>query len=218
MRVIIMIGLCFVTAISFGQKEESIDSLVNEICRSIETNNSNVDSTKVFNAYSTHVPSFLAKYPENKKEEILSHIYDRLQRNCKIFWEILNRNDSSQKNWEVLSSTPNSVLNKNDCQQFLKYKRYKYLEPEGDSVNLQIENGFWIDHFKDGTFSKLKFHWLNNCEFEIEFIESNNVIRKGFSKPGDKYKYKILDKKSNYYDMSVEIPETNTFAKFKLFY
>ena len=52
MRVIIILGLCFVTMISFGQKQESIDSLENQICRSIEASTSNVDSIKVFNAYS----------------------------------------------------------------------------------------------------------------------------------------------------------------------
>lgn len=218
MHVKFTIGLLFIAVISFGQSQASIDSMEHVICRSIEESTSRVDSIKVIQSFSKHLPAFLANYPENKREEILTHIYDRLQRNCATFWKILNRIDSSQKNWEALNTSPPSTLDKNECRKFLKYKNYKYVEADGDTVNLQIENGYWIDHFKDGTFSKLKFHWVSDCEFEIEFIESNNKIRNDFSNPGDKYRYKILDKRSNYYDMSVEIPEKNIFAKFKIFY
>ena len=129
----------------------------------------------------------------------------------------MNRNTLSNNNWEAVNTKPTTRLNKRSCEDFLKYKKYKYLEPEGDTVNLTIENGYWVEHFKDKTFSKLKFYWINDCEFEIEFVESNNKIRKAASKPGDKYKYQILDKKQNFYDMSVEIPETKVFAVFKLY-
>ncbi len=75
-----------------------------------------------------------------------------------------------------------------------------------------------MDLFKDGTYSKLKFEWLGDCEFELEFIESNNESRKSFSKPGDKYIYQILDKKAKYYLMSAWIPGMSYFLKFKIYF
>ena len=53
--------------------------------------------------------------------------------------------------------------------------------------------------------------------FELEFIESNNVNRKSFSKKGEKYLYQVLSKENNYYWIMVEIPGQNRLVKFKLF-
>lgn len=217
MKIKLTIGLCFISLLSLGQTQKSIDSLVNEICRSIEINQKSSDSIRVFQAYEKHIPAFLANYSTDKKEDIISRLSLRLQRNCKIYWEIMNRNSLFNKNWEAVNTKPKTRLNKNSCKDFLKYKNYKYLEPEGDTVNLTIENGYWVEHFKDNTFSKLEFYWINDCEFEIKFVESNNKIRKAESKPGDKYRYQILEKKQNFYEMSVEVPETKIFAEFKLY-
>lgn len=74
-----------------------------------------------------------------------------------------------------------------------------YPDFNGDTVNLIIDKGLWTDNFKDGTYSKLRFKWINDCEFEIEFIESNNPVQSQFSKKGDKYLYQIIEKKDNYY-------------------
>lgn len=120
--------------------------------------------------------------------------------------------------WETVDEKPNSVVNKKVCRKFIDHINYTYLEANGDTVKLQIENGFWVDHFKDGTYSKLKLNWITDCEFEIEFIESNNKLRKGFSKPGDKYRYQVINKKDNYYEMSVEILGTGRHVKLKLYF
>ena len=218
MKIRLTVGLCFMIVFSFGQIQESTDSLVNEICKSIEAKQNSSDSLRIFQAYQKHIPTFLENYPEDKRKNIISNVEFRLQRNCKIYWQILNRNSLLNKNWEAVDTKPLTKLNRTYCKDFLKYKKYKYLETEGDTFNLTIGNGYWIDHFMDNTYSKLKFYWINDCEFEIEFIESNNEIRKELSKSGDKYRYQILDKKQNYYEMSVEIPETKIFAEFKLYY
>jgi len=80
---------------------------------------------------------------------------------------------------------------------------------------LKIEEAFTE---LDGTYSKLRFEWVSACEFEIEFLESNNRIRKNFSKPGDKYRYQIVDSKDGYYDMSVEIVGADMHSLFRMYY
>lgn len=102
--------------------------------------------------------------------------------------------------------------------QFRKHKIYKYIEFNGDTTNLKIDNDFWIDNFKDGTYSKLKIYWSSDCYFDIEFINSNNEVRKKISHPGDKYRYTILEKFDNYYLMSVEITGIKRFSIFKIYY
>ncbi len=211
-------ALLFISSTTFGQSQETKDSLTNEICKTIKATKDQSDSILFFGTLKEHLVPFLLEYPEKKRKEIGKSIYLRLQRNCIEFKTILERVSPPSKDWEVRGGKPIIHLNEKKCKQFLGYKKYKYLESNGDTVNLQIENGYWIDHFKDGTFSKLKFYRISDCEFEIEFIESNNEIRKNFSKVDDKYRYQIIDKKENYYNMSLEIVGTNGFYLFKIYY
>ena len=60
--------------------------------------------------------------------------------------------------------------------------------------------------------------WLTDCEFQIEFVTSNNELRKKLSKPGDKYRYQVLEKSDGYYFMSAEVVDVNQFMTFKLYY
>ncbi|HMC84551.1 MAG TPA: hypothetical protein VKI61_03465, partial [Chitinophagaceae bacterium] len=151
-------------------------------------------------------------------DSIGDNIYFRLQRLCPVFNELLVKNSPKNKYWQTVFERPQSHLKNSDCLEFQEYKNYKYIEMNGDTVKLKIDSGFWVDNFKDGTYSKLKVYWSLDCYFDIEFIESNNNIRKKFSKPGDKFRYTILEKFDNYYLMSVEIVGIKRFSIFKIFY
>ncbi len=81
-----------------------------------------------------------------------------------------------------------------------------------------MQDGNWQDSFSNGTFSKLTYNWVNESEFELVFIESNNETRGNFSVKGDKYIYQVLSKEDVFYSMSVNIPGQSTFEKFKMYY
>jgi hypothetical protein len=49
-----------------------------------------------------------------------------------------------------------------------------------------------------------RFKWVDDCKFDIEFIESNNITRKNYSKQGEKYRYEILGETAHYYLMLFE--------------
>jgi len=215
-----LIGILTFLIITTGvsQTQIQIDSISNELCKTFVDNEHLVDSINVSISYSKHLFPYLEKFPKDKREDIGMNIYFRLQRNCKTFLDILNRDDPPKGDWETITEKPSSDLNKSDCELFLEHSEFKYYEGNGDIVRVTIKDGFWIDHFLDGTFSKLKFKWINECEFEIEFIESSNYTRNNFSKPGDKYIYQLLSKLENYYDLSVEIPNSDNFLRFKLYY
>ncbi|MFN7261174.1 MAG: hypothetical protein ACK5TU_14835 [Cyclobacteriaceae bacterium] len=216
--IILTSTLLLISLISYGQSDSQKDSLINEICKSIIENAGASDSIKITVAYDRHLIPYLSKYSKEEQEKIWETLYYRMQRNCKEFKEIDDKVTEQKGDWKSVDKKPEAMLSKKTCKDFLKYKKYKYLEASGDTVNLSIENGIWIDRFKDGTYSKLKFIWVSDCEFDIEFIESDNRLRKNFSKPGDKYRYQIIDKKRTYYDMSVEILGTNRYMTFKIYY
>jgi hypothetical protein len=218
MKVILLISCSLLYTAAIGQTQEQKDSLVSQICTVLIETKNQPDSLRVQLAYEKHLYPFLARFREDQIDEIAMSIYYRLQRNCIEFKDILNRADPPKGDWESIGEKPLSILTRKECKRFLAHKNYWYLESSGDTVNLTIDNGFWTDRFKDGTYSKLRLSWTSDCEFEIEFIESNNDIRKNFSKPGDRYRYQIVDKKSGYYDMSVEITGTDRHLLFKIYY
>ena len=165
-----------------------------------------------------HIIPVLNNIETSQQTAAVENISFRLQRICKEYKSILERLVPNKGDWETINEKPISKLNKEVCLDIFKTEQYYYLEASGDTIRLSIKNGFWQDHFKDGTYSKLKFHWISDCEFEIEFVESNNRIRKNLSKPGDKYRYQFLEKGRSYYKLSVEVVGANQFSTFKLYY
>ena len=175
------------------------------------------DSVRVENTYSKFLYPYLQKFPESKIDSIGQSIYFRFQRDCETFRKFLDKVDP-QDNWQELKEMPKSELTKNERKQFEKNKNFYYLEGNNQLTIVIIENGLWKDIFPDKTFSKNKFKWLNNDnEFELEFIESTNLTRKGFSRKGDIYNYKIIRKKENYYEIGAKIPNQNQILLFKLY-
>ena len=203
---------------SLSQKENQIDSLVNEICKTINSNQQLNDDEIVAQIYVKHVNPFLSKSLSNNKDSLNLVIELRLERNCIEYSKIAHRNGEKKGNWIQLETKPNIELNDKTCKNFFKNYSYKYLEPNGDIVELEIKDNYWIDHFKDGTYSKLNLIKISSCEFDIEFIESNNELRKNFSKEGDTFRYQILSHGKGFYKLSVQIPGQDLFYTFKLYY
>src|SRR5690606_16295768 len=133
------------------------------------------------------------KYDERTHREIMTNMYYRLQRNCREFAIILDRLAENQGDWACVESKPATALNKKTCRGFMQHKKYSYLEASGERVNVVVDGGYWYESFPDGTYSRCAFKWVTDCEFELEFIESDNRSRKNFSTRGDRYRYQILN-------------------------
>jgi hypothetical protein len=210
--------LCLTATLGFAQTEQQKDSIITVICKSVATTRNLHDTTRIIQAYGEHLYPFVNRFPKDQRAGVGNSIFFRLQHECLEFKQILDRLDPPKGDWKILDKKPKSKLSKKDCKRFLNYKQFMYLESSGDSVALSIENGYWIDRFKDGPYSKLKLEWVGDCEFDIQFIESDNSIRKNFSKPGDKYRYQVINQTEMYFEMSVQIVGTEQYALFRLYY
>jgi len=217
MRFRLYLSLLLLSNLAKGQTQQQNDSLVNVICTTINLSSTPTDSLNISSALEKHLFPYLQSLPDSQKNIILENIAFRLQRNCVAFLEFSKTLSPQNGDWQNLSERPKTKLNKESCDIFFNYKSYKYLEANGDTVRLEINNGYWIDHFLDGTYSKLKLKRSSDCEFEIEFIESNNLIRRNFSKKGDKYHYQILEKNNNKYLMTVEISGVGKISSFVIY-
>lgn len=62
-----------------------------------------------------------------------------------------------------------------------------------DTTFVTISNNMFLERMKNGrTYSLLNIKWKDNCEFDLTFKESNDPMKKEFSKSGDVYEYEIL--------------------------
>jgi hypothetical protein len=175
------------------------------------------DTQRLILVYEQHLFPFIEGFPQERDEEIWTSIFYRFQQRCAEFKRILERLDPGKGDWKRVLEQPVRSISESECRKFLDHADLKYIESTGDTVRISIKDGYWIDKFRDGTFSRLILRWINDCEFEISFVESNNEVRRNLSKPGDKYVYRILNKGAGYYDMSVEIPNGSIFL-FKVYY
>ena len=218
MRLTIAILLLFFCKFTFAQSIDIIDSLAIEMCESVKVNSNqtitNIDSILLEN----YINSFITNSQASDKDSLFLCIVLRLEKNCDEYSKIAFEQTENYGDWMMHTEQPISSLEKIDCDNFYDIERFSYLESTGDIVHLELKDGYWVDHFKDGTFSKLKLRKTNDCEFEIEFIESNNNIRKNFSKKGDKYIYQILTQNTRFYELSVQIPGKSIYYTFKLYY
>lgn len=203
-KLLFSISLFIFNTACFSQTEHQIDSLTFEICKTIEVNNALPDSLRVNIAFSKHYQNFFTKFPARSEQEEnakIDKIYFRLQKNCNSFIQILTKNSNNMHGWKLLDSAPEVKISAKECKALHKITDWYYIMPEGDKVSVNINNGFWIETFEDGTYSKLKYSRLSDCEFMIEFIESNHHIRKNLSNKGDKYYYGFYSKLNDAYEV-----------------
>ena len=197
------------------------DQLVTNICNSFDTDDAiEPDSIKVSRIFSKHLLPYLPDISEDSAAALYNFLYIRLQKDCVSFKEISDRlSDGKRKSdWRDVDKEPESELSAADADHFFNTRHLKYLEVNGDTTNAFFTDSTWEDHFKDGTFSRLTFNKLNQNEFVISFIESNNSIRMNLSKPGDQYRYKVIKKENGYYTMFVQAAGSRIKSLFKLYY
>lgn len=155
------------------------------------------------------------KKPNVKK--VAQQVYYRLQRNCVEFRNILDRLEPPKEGVVRKTTKPVSKLTKKELQEFKSQIKFKYFEVNGDTTFVTMQNDLWIDEFADKTYSKLNCKWINETEFELTFIESNNEMRSNFSFEGDKFMYYLISKEKDYYLMSVKIPDENVYEESKIY-
>lgn len=203
----------------FSQNIKQIDSVTIAMCESLEKSKIVDDTLNVKAMFFQHLPGVYEKFnvsSQNEADSLNDKIYYRLQRNCNLFREILRRLEPNKSDWKILNEKPLSKISENDFKKFIKHGKFTYKEYNGSIVSVTIEKNVWLEIFEDGTYSKLKFISKKDGEFDLEFIESNNEIRKNFSIKGDIYNYGLFLKDENCYHTWVKNKD-NTMSSFKLY-
>jgi hypothetical protein len=214
--VIVMVVMC--SAFAKAQSIQQIDSVALMMCDHLKDLKVDNDTARLEYLYKSQLYPYLETIKASKKQEIGNRVYYRLQRNCTTFSELLDRLEPPKEASERVTVKPIPVATTQEIKEFKVREEFYYFEINGDTTRVQMKNGLWKDHFTDNSYSNLKYKWLNEHEFELTFLESDNEGRSLFSAPGDTYIYQLVSKMADYYQMSVHIPGQKVYAKFKLYF
>lgn len=213
--------LILILTISFSAKSQSnqeIDSLSFKMCELLKIQEVKIDSLKVENVFEKSFYPYLENIGPEKIEKVFNKVYFRFQRNCPEFRAILNKMYPPKDDVAFQKTEPVSEITIHELADFKQQKRFTYKEVGGNVTEVELKADQWIDHFSDQTYSKLSMEWISDEEFQLTFIDSNNLSRSNFSFPGDKLIYKVLAKKEGYYLLSVNIEGQEEYEIFKLYY
>lgn len=219
MKKYLFISLLFIYSGIFGQTIQQIDSITYKMCESLSNLTEEKDDAKITITAQKHLPAFYEKFNINSQivaDSIGDKIFFRLQKNCTSFINILNKLEENKSDWNTLSHKPKSEISKKNCADFFTGGKYYYKEYDGKLVNVIMTPNSWTETFEDNTTSKLLLHPKDNCELELEFIESDNNLRKNFSVKGDLYRYGIYKLEEDSYYIWTSSKD-NTIYSFRLY-
>lgn len=187
-----------------GQTIQQIDSLSSKMCESFKTLKGVKDQTQILMVFQKHMPGFYKKIGVASKEQadsVSDRIYFRLQKNCQAFLDALGSLEENKSDWQKLSEKPKAKISKKQCDAFFAGKNFYYKEYDGKIVKVALSSTHWVETFHDNTTSTLLIRRKNNCEFDLEFLESNNNMRKNLSVKGDVYHYGVFSVENGVYDL-----------------
>lgn len=214
MKINLLLIFLFCSSFSRSQSIQAVDSLNVEICKSLVQNKNLDNEIRINTMTKSHIIPYLSKFSDTIiQKKIGTKIYFRLLKNCDEFRTLFPA-EPLINDWTEQNNQPISKISKEQCSHFDKSSKYYYIENNGKKVEVTLENNLWIEKFEDNTYSKLHYRKRNDCQFELEFIESNNFSRGNLSVKGDKYLYKIYDEDKQSY--RVYLRNKEMYYTFKL--
>lgn len=197
-----------------SQSVKSVDSLNIEICKSLVQNKNLDNEIRMNTMEKSYIFPYLLRFNDTIiQKKIFTQIYYRLLKNCDEFRNLFPAEPFSNGYGEQ-NKEPIIHISKEQCNHFDKTSKYYYVENDGKKVEVTLTDDLWIEKFEDNTYSKLYYRKKSNCQFELEFIESNNFSRGNLSVKGEKYFYKIFNEENETY--SIYLKNKETYYTFKI--
>lgn len=214
-----LICFLFFSSILFAQiHNEETYKIIDKMCIDFKSNENLNDSLRFKSLHQKFISPYLKQFSDSEQEKQLDYLYIRFQKRCESFREYLQQIDPPEgENWIRLKEKPEITITTEELNEFKSTTSFYYFEYAGEKTTVETDKKYWIETFPDGTNSKLFYRWIGKSKFELEFIESDNTIRRDFSKKGEKYIYQIINKENDYYWVLVEVPGQSEILKFKLF-
>lgn len=198
-----------------NQEEEKI--ILQKMCKHLIDHKEKPDSIRVFESYDKYLFPYLGKIETEKVDSIAESIFYRFQKECdEFFWILENENPLDKSESVFYDEEQKSVISDKELKEFKKHQNFYYMF-DGNLTYVKIDNQEWLERFDDGTFSKTSLVWDSQNSFTLTFIESDNLMKKAYSRKGEKYQYQIIKKEDNYYWLQIKESSHGKFTNFKLY-
>lgn len=214
-----ILSIVFLILSTFLFCQENVeDSLITTICHDLPHYKNLSDKDKIRTTFKLHLLEYLGKKEPAKRDSIYRSFESRLQGKCDAYMDIRDRISKHKPgNWDYLKKIPESKLTDEQITEFKNTRHFYYIQKDGMKVNVIIDHNEWRDLFPNHTFSRLQLEWLTETSFQIEFIESNNINRKGASRKGDQYVYNIIERNADSYKLVLTTSQNNRIVSFNFY-
>jgi hypothetical protein len=212
-KALLFIFFGFMLQTAFGQSR----IVSKHYCQCLETE-TGADTVKFKRCFTKVLEkSFARAESEAEKLEMARNLDIELQKNCAEYVRILDRLKPVKGDWVLLKTNPETKLTNNVCQQLTGHRQLFYLEGNGDTTRVALSGGIWQETVGKARYiSRLDFKPKDHCEFVLIFQESTDPNKGKFSRKGDEYRYRILDKTATYYLATASYGEI--VYQFKLYF
>jgi len=207
-----------------GQEDKQESRVVSNMCKTFEkTSRLNFKERKSNMIQKEMIPylrSLKNTFTTAQIDSIGNSMMARLDNKCPKFLEqsILAKATNQSDGMFIYFGEITSSLTKEEFEELKTKENFYYFDNNNIRTDLKIKNGFWLETFEDGSFSKTTIKWLPENQFLLEFVESNNKGKKAYSRKGDQYKYIVISKESGYYWIVSMREDRKGKTKFKLFF
>lgn len=195
----LLLTLAFVTLISnYSFSQDVYDTMSTQICNCIDSRGAeNFDQMMpcIENAMLDNVEALKA---ENGVESIADIDTDMMGN--KVGAILLKTCDRAVTIFGNAGQTSEKIVEKQEnisCSD-IKNGEFYYLTNQlngtkADTTYVTISDDLFLERMDNGrTFSLLNVSWKSDCEFELEFVKSNDAFKKELSAPGEVYKYEVM--------------------------
>lgn len=185
----------------FAQGSFLEDKMIEAMFNELEQKSDEPDSVRMEKMLQKYLKPYFEKWDTIKVDSVAFSILNRIQRDCNGFSEIVERlyPDSVKNNGNKRFDQPQkSTITDKQLDEF-KNEKYFYYLINDETTYLILDKGKWFEFFQDNTFSDNLMEWTDRTKFKLTFLESSNLEKKAFSRPGDEYDYEIISREENWY-------------------
>lgn len=199
-----------------AQKNYNFEYLTTTLCETFKTTSSYPDSVRIEKTFEKHPYIFSGCKDQKEAEDLYLVLYLKLQMNCPGFDKVSEAGAKNTDDGVTVTEDPPVKVNASACSKIYKQNWFYYMQGEA-KINLYINDTSWKSLFPDKTYSLLKLEKLNECEFIISYVESNNFVIANSLQKGYRFRYKIIEEFPDYYNVLSEDVVTKKKQLFKLY-
>ncbi|MDT0557645.1 hypothetical protein RM697_03250 [Ichthyenterobacterium sp. W332] len=204
----------FIIFISINLNSQSVEDIIaDELCDCIKTKEitelEKIDLCLADIILSNEInllKEFRVKTMDSIPQDVFIRIASKMTKQCSYLFNFVEPIKDKISNNNTLNCS--ELVDGNYYYLIPSYENRKVM----DTTFVNINNHSWEEKMqKTNTYSNLKFLKKSDCEFSLEFIESDDDIKKNFSKKGDVYNYKIVGTTLNSLFLEIEMGKRKSY-------